>query len=41
MIVLWIFVSVILLYLCLIFWTGYKGYYFPMLNKSTSAGKKR
>ena len=41
MIVLWIFLSVILLYLCLIFWTGYKGYYFPMLNKSTSAGKKK
>lgn len=41
MIVLWICVSIILLFLCLILWAGYKGYYFPMLNKSTSAGTKK
>ena len=41
MIVLWICVSIILLFLCLILWAGYKGYYFPMLNKSTPAGTKK
>jgi len=41
MIVLWICVSIILLYLCLILWAGYKGYYFPILNKGTSAAAKK
>lgn len=41
MIVLWICVFILLFFLCLILWAGYKGYYFPMLNKSTPAGIKK